>query len=134
VGDCQFRHDSAAGLWICTQCGWVYPRNSAKPPRRNCPNAPDLTPVYEEASHKLGVTLVDVKHYGQAIVTWSKAGWPTRSQEEVERIFRQHCKPCENNIDGRCKLCRCCVNTNRIALRNKIKMATEHCPREDKPW
>jgi hypothetical protein len=26
-----------AGRWTCPQCGWVYPRESEKPPRRNCP-------------------------------------------------------------------------------------------------
>ena len=35
---------NADNLWQCPQCGWVYPRASDKPPRRNCPKAPDAPP------------------------------------------------------------------------------------------
>jgi hypothetical protein len=38
--DCPFTLN-ADNLWQCPQCGWVYPRASDKPPRRNCPKAPD---------------------------------------------------------------------------------------------
>lgn len=33
--DCTFILND--GLWQCTACGWTYPRQSVKPPRRNCP-------------------------------------------------------------------------------------------------
>ncbi len=35
---CNFQ--AANTPWTCTLCGWVYPRPSAKPPRRNCPKSP----------------------------------------------------------------------------------------------
>ena len=38
--NCTF-HLNESNLWQCTQCGWVYPRAADKPPRRNCPKAPD---------------------------------------------------------------------------------------------
>jgi len=34
--DCNFQLN-ADGLWQCPDCGWVFPRKSAQPPRRNCP-------------------------------------------------------------------------------------------------
>ena len=36
--DCQFQRRNTP--WTCTECGWIYPRPSAKPPRRNCPVSP----------------------------------------------------------------------------------------------
>ena len=37
---CSFELNSS-GLWQCQQCDWVYPFQSDKPPRRNCPKALD---------------------------------------------------------------------------------------------
>lgn len=37
MNDCPL--ELVAGRWTCPQCGWVYPRESARPPRRNCPTA-----------------------------------------------------------------------------------------------
>jgi len=37
--DCTF-HLNTDHRWQCTECGWVYPRQAEKPPRRNCPKAP----------------------------------------------------------------------------------------------
>jgi hypothetical protein len=30
-----------ADKWTCPLCGWVYPLDSDKPPRRNCPASPE---------------------------------------------------------------------------------------------
>lgn len=76
---------------------------------------------------RLGITWDDGKHYTMALAKWTVAGWPTRDQAEVERIYRDCCNPCDDNTNGRCKLCGCRVNLG-IALRNKIRMATEDCP------
>ena len=70
--------------------------------------------------------------YAEAIAQWTAAGRPERPDKEVEQIFHQHCKPCKW-FDGDRKLCRGCgcrVASSGLALVNKIKMATEHCPRE----
>jgi hypothetical protein len=37
--DCTFRRKNTP--WTCTECGWIYPRPSKKPPRRNCPASPE---------------------------------------------------------------------------------------------
>jgi len=70
--------------------------------------------------------------YTAALTRWPTAGQPERSDKDVERIFNQHCKPCkwydpEKQI---CRGCGCRVAENGVAVLNKIKMATEHCPRE----
>ena len=53
MSDCPFRLDSETNLWTCQQCGWVYPRQSEKPPRRNCPSA-------KKKSRGLGDTIAKI--------------------------------------------------------------------------
>lgn len=70
--------------------------------------------------------------YTEAVAKWITAGRPERSDEEVQRIFQEHCEPCSwrkrrSNI---CRGCGCRVAAYGMAVLNKIKMATEHCPRE----
>ncbi len=36
--DCTFARNPQ-GQWQCNQCGWIYPKQADKPPRRNCPKA-----------------------------------------------------------------------------------------------
>ena len=90
------------------------------------PVKPDLQP----AAEKLDVSLTDVSHYAQALARWTAAGFPARDQAEVERIELELCKTCEKYTDGRCKKCGCRVTASSLAVVNKIKMATEHCPME----
>lgn len=116
---------SPAGFWTCQTCGWVDPKPNSPKPNRNCPNSPNIT----EAVERLGISPSDVVHWAEALASWTAAGFPTRSQDEVRRILQQHCnEACESFIEGRCKRCGCRVNGSRLAVANKIKMATEHCP------
>jgi hypothetical protein len=82
----------------------------------------DLRP----AAEKLGISIADLVHYAQALVRWTKAGFPERSDDEVSRL-ESICKACSKYVDGRCKQCSCRVN-KRPAVVNKIRMATENCP------
>ena|SRR3989339_1168822 len=70
--------------------------------------------------------------YTEALVEWTAAGKPERSDKEVERIFHHFCKPCKwFDRDHRiCRGCGCRVAASGYAILNKIKMATEHCPRD----
>jgi len=77
--------------------------------------------------------------YKEALIRWSKAGRPTRSEDEVERLHKicagdpdNHLPPCEwyDPEQKRCKGCGCRVTVGAIAVFNKLKMATEHCPKE----
>ena len=66
--------------------------------------------------------------YAAAVAQWTLAGCPTRTDQEVENIFRVFCKPCYLHRRGTCLECGCRVRSDGIALTNKIRMATQHCP------
>lgn len=70
--------------------------------------------------------------YAEAMAQWTAAGRPVRSDKDVEQIFNRFCKTCRWYDRPRkiCKGCGCRVADNGYAIRNKIKMATENCPRE----
>jgi hypothetical protein len=70
--------------------------------------------------------------YAEAVIEWTAAGRPERSDEEVERIFHHFCKPCRwfNRRRQICYGCGCRVADSGFAIFNKIKMATQHCPRK----
>lgn len=114
---CAF--EQIEGLWTCSNCGWIYPLTSDKPPLRPCP---------QEAAERLGVTVSDAAHYLAALVRWTASGFPTRSPAEVAAIFAEHCGPCDHQVAGRCARCRCRVSASGLPIENKIAMASEHCP------
>jgi len=71
-----------------------------------------------------------VTNYFGAIRRWAANGRPTRTKEEIERLFNEHCKGCER-YDAKkhaCKSCGCAVSTDSSPLGNKLAMATESCP------
>jgi hypothetical protein len=70
--------------------------------------------------------------YAEALAQWTAAGQPVRPDKEVERIFNSHCKTCKWFDPERqiCRGCGCRVAETGMAVVNKIKMATENCPRE----
>lgn len=84
----------------------------------------ELPPNYPPISMQLWT-------YKEALIRWNKAGRPTRTQEEVEHIHKTCCEPCEwyDKEQQRCKGCGCKVTVGAIAVFNKLKMATEVCPR-----
>lgn len=84
----------------------------------------ELPPDYPPMSMQLWT-------YKEALIRWAKAGRPTRTQEEVEHIHKTCCEPCEwyDKEQQRCKGCGCKVTVGAIAVFNKLKMATEKCPR-----
>ena len=70
--------------------------------------------------------------YKEALLKWNKAGRPTRTDEEVKAIHEKFCTPCAwyDKDKKRCKGCGCKVTVGAVAVLNKLKMATEHCPKE----
>ena len=130
------------GFFECPDCHWTFKFKADKPPYRgNCPKSPDVT----EAAERLGITGDDVKHWAQALARWARAEFPVRSQAEIERIETTICRPCDEYVAddaawigklvgwltgkryGRCKKCGCGLSTSRLAVANKIAMATESC-------
>ena len=53
--DCPFA--LVTSLWTCPQCGYVYPRPSDKPPRKNCSKAPfrGLGDTIAKITHAIGI-------------------------------------------------------------------------------
>ena len=80
------------------------------------------------AQVRLGLTVEDVKSYAKAVVHWMAAGYPERTNEEVENLYMTYCEPCKHRVDTRCAKCRCRVSKIGPALTNKLRMATEACP------
>ena len=69
----------------------------------------------------------------EAVNKWREAGKPKRTNEEVQEIKKKFCNSTCSWYDeekGRCKGCGCRVTEGGVAVLNKIRMATEHCPRE----
>lgn len=85
----------------------------------------ELPPGYPPMSMQLWT-------YKEALIKWQKAGRPTRTQEEVEQIHKEFCEPCEwyDAEQKRCKGCGCKVTVGSVAIFNKLKMSTEHCPKD----
>jgi hypothetical protein len=85
-----------------------------------------MTPQYPALSMQLWT-------YKEALIKWNKAGRPKRTQEEVEYIHSTFCASgCEwyDKDAQRCKGCGCAVTIGSLAVFNKIKMGTEHCPKD----
>ena len=70
--------------------------------------------------------------YTQAVAEWIAAGRPERGDEEVQRIYKEYCEKCSwrKRRTNVCRGCGCRVVAYGMAVVNKIKMATQHCPRE----
>jgi len=93
-----------------------------------CHRCDEMTKVEERENHaKLGTK---VMNYFGAVRRWVASGRPTRSPEEVERLFNDHCKGCEKYDSDKhaCNSCGCAVTEDGDPLTNKLAMATEHCP------
>ena len=74
--------------------------------------------------------------YSAAITRWKLAGSPTRSQEDIDRIYSicETCKFFANAKRPHCKLCGCSLNRSPNGLVSKIAMATESCPLDPPKW
>jgi hypothetical protein len=76
-----------------------------------------------------------VKSWTAAVADWKVKGSPERSEEEVQRIFNTFCAAtphCSWYDPDRqlCRGCGCRVRSEGMAVFNKIRMATQHCPRD----
>lgn len=82
-----------------------------------------------EGSQKVITLTKKALNYSTALKKWVAAGRPTREKKEVTRIH-SICTKCDWYDKGNCKGCGCKVSQSNVAVMNKIKMATEHCPKE----
>jgi len=98
---------------------------------RMCQSIKAGKPIVTKAPRKTPGVLRRVISYAEAVIEWTAAGRPERSDEEVQRIFCHYCEPCKRFDPSQriCLDCGCRVTDGRFALLNKIKMATQHCPK-----
>lgn len=79
--------------------------------------------------------------YIVAIQRWVDKGGPLRDDEATDMIYEKLCQPCSKCVQGACAGCGCGLQGDEEGLRtvlsafdeacpirNKIKLATEHCP------
>ena len=90
-------------------------------------------PVIEKDAPSYPPITMQAWLYKEALLRWNKAGRPKRSDEEVKELLEGHCKAACSWFDpkqGRCKGCGCAVSEGSIAIFNKLRMGSEHCPQE----
>lgn len=97
-------------------------------------NIPLLEPISDEEQNSTPdypSTIELLDSYWKAVKRWVAAGRPTRTDSEVEKIHEEFCSKCNwyDSEAQRCKGCGCRVREKGAAILNKIKMKTEHCPR-----
>lgn len=103
----------------CKNCSYTVIKH-----KRQCNKKPESKPDYPSMAMQL-------HNYKEAVVRWNRAGKPTRNDEEVEKIIIDFCKQCNwyDSKKKRCKGCGCKVTNGGMAIFNKVRMSTEHCPR-----
>jgi hypothetical protein len=89
-------------------------------------------PATEEEAVNYPPLSMQAWFYKEALIRWNKAGRPKRSDEEVKELLNGHCKACSwfDSKKSRCKGCGCAVSEGAIAIFNKLRMGSEHCPQE----
>jgi hypothetical protein len=98
-------------------------------------NYPELVQHLKKSGPPSAKAIETAKRFAIAMAKWTAAGFPVRSDEEVNRLHEQVCTPCKNYQSrgdgvGRCGLCGCRLNLSRGM--NKLLWATESCP-DDPP-
>lgn len=145
--ECNFvliRLVGSLGVYRCTRCGFITPPIKNSKIHHHCSN-PNGT-VKDTVAPGI---VSQAKHYISAVMRWREAGYPVRTDDEVETIFREKCSCCHlySEIKGICthSECGCLVrspNSSKLAnaaraigvtipieaMVNKLRMATEHCP------
>lgn len=71
-----------------------------------------------------------LSNYWHAVKQWIIAGRPERTDAEVKQIHEDFCVKCDWYDSQRCRGCGCAVKPEGMAIFNKIKMASEHCPKQ----
>lgn len=69
-----------------------------------------------------------IVNYVTALRRWVATGKPERTDEEIEKLYDDHCSKCSMFQNGVCNSCGCPASKDQPAIRNKLRMATEECP------
>jgi len=105
----------------CCECPRHRAMEPGQPPTEMVPEVPSLRRR--------------IQTWTVAVADWKLKGSPERPEEEVQRIYRTFCAAtphCSWYDPARqmCRGCGCGVADSGHAIFNKIKMATQHCPRK----
>jgi hypothetical protein len=77
-----------------------------------------------------------IRSYNLEYKKWVQSGKPTRSVNEIIRIYDEYCSKCNKLIHTmgitRCDVCGCLVN--KSSTLNKILWSTTRCPLENPKW
>ena len=80
------------------------------------------------ANKKLPNLRTRIENYARTFKEWCKTGCKTRTEKEVQDIWKI-CQRCED-LDPdthHCKECGCPIAINGMPIKNKLKMANTHC-------
>ncbi len=131
--------------WKCPQCGLTLrsPDTIRMPVHCGCGLIDNATGNLTDLE-TLEIIPVEsiVIRYARAVQRWIDAGRPNRTDEEIERIFRDYCEACPYLKESRCthKNCGCQIRNSTkdkipflswlipSAMLNKLRMGTEVCP------
>lgn len=115
--NCQFQKADAAHC-ECIVCG-----------RRVRGEDPDR--IYCACPGRRGPSVIEkAANYAKAVTQHVLTGSQTRTDEEVSELM-QLCESCEHYDQqiGRCGVCGCRCNKSKSAWLNKLRMASQHCPK-----
>lgn len=112
-------------------------RNKSKHQHKLCQKREDYRAYWDANANALPYLpslVTQVANVSKGAAKWIAAGRPVRSDEEVAKLFDQ----CQSNVCGlyrpkedgvgRCAGCGCWLKRNG-GLMNKLKWATEDCPK-----
>lgn len=118
--NCQFRKEEELRA-VCIVCGRRIRTKDHTQVKVKCPGNRQLSSVGK------------LKTYAQAVTRHLLTGCETRTDEEVEELLRI-CQTCPRFDHTRevCTRCGCVINKHKNALRNKLRMKSQHCP--EKKW
>lgn len=69
----------------------------------------------------------------QARARWIKAGRPTRTMEQIAKVYDEVCQPCFAFDNDSCGVCGCRLKRDTLLI-NKLAWATEKCPLDPPKW
>lgn len=116
---CDF--ESVGGLYRCRNCRRIVKVLSERITEQECAyRPPEMPPVAEQ-----------VKNYAKAVVQHVVSGSVSRSDDEVDALL-EICRACEfyNQEKERCSVCGCRCSRGKTTWLNKLRMASQHCPKE----
>lgn len=114
---CQFEHVNG-NVWKCPECGLKITSEHPEKVRVIChPRTPGI--------------LQQAVHFATAAAVHAATGAKKRTDDEVAEIL-EICRGCEryNADNSTCTVCGCRLSDSQNAYANKIRMQTQHCPRQ----